>query len=290
MTRVGAIFLPTFPPERLRSVAQAADAAGLDELWLWEDCFKEAGVSSMAAALAWTERVRVGIGLLPVPMRNVATVAMEAATLERLFPGRPIIGVGHGVLDWMGQIGARAASPLTLLSEHLDALRALLSGRPVTTDGRYVTLTDVRLDWPPAFPPPILAGAEGPKTLDLVGAKADGVILPGGTSPTEVEKKVQRVTAARAAAGLPDAPRVVVMVPAAIGAGAEDRLAANARRWRFPPEEDLGVAGDADAVAQGLRRWMDAGADTVLLQPMDDEPDPEGYVRAVAEQIQPLLA
>ena len=63
---------------------------------------------------------RVGIGLMPAPLRNVATAAMEIATLERLFPGRFVPVVGHGVQDWMGQIGARAESPLTLLREYAD--------------------------------------------------------------------------------------------------------------------------------------------------------------------------
>ena len=39
MTTLGAVCLPQLPPEQLRNVAVAAQAAGLDELWLWEDCF-----------------------------------------------------------------------------------------------------------------------------------------------------------------------------------------------------------------------------------------------------------
>src|SRR5690349_10682452 len=96
---LGAVFLPQLPPERLREVACAADDAGLEELWLWEDCFRESGIAAAAAALAWTQRVRVGVGLLPVPLRNVALTAMEAATLHRLFPGRVTLAVGHGVQD-----------------------------------------------------------------------------------------------------------------------------------------------------------------------------------------------
>src|SRR3954467_8313893 len=114
MTGLGVVFRPQLPPERLRAVARLAGAGGLGELWLWEDCFLEGGVSTAAAALAWTERVRVGIGLLPVALRNVAVTAMEAATLHRMFPGRAILGVGHGVQAWMGQVGARAESPVTL--------------------------------------------------------------------------------------------------------------------------------------------------------------------------------
>ncbi len=65
--------------------------------------------------LAATSRITVAIGLLPVPLRNVALTAMEISALARLFPGRITAGVGHGVQDWMGQVGARAGSPMTLL-------------------------------------------------------------------------------------------------------------------------------------------------------------------------------
>ena len=121
--------MPTLPPERLRSLATAVEAAGLDELWVWEDCFKESGVASAAAALAWTDRITVGIGILPVPLRNAAVCAMEIANLERMFPGRLIAGLGHGVQAWMGQVGAKAASPLTLLEEYATAVRRLLRRR-----------------------------------------------------------------------------------------------------------------------------------------------------------------
>jgi alkanesulfonate monooxygenase SsuD/methylene tetrahydromethanopterin reductase-like flavin-dependent oxidoreductase (luciferase family) len=290
VTSVGAIFLPSMPPERLRSMALAADESGLEQLWLWEDCFKESAVASMAAALAWTSSVRLGIGLMPVPMRNVATTAMEAATLDRLFPGRSIVGVGHGVLDWMGQIGARAASPLTLLGEYLDALRALLAGETVTTEGRYVRLDAVTLDHPPAAPLKVLAGAEGPKTLELAGAKADGTILPGGTTPERLRAARERIETGRERAGRTDPHEVVVFVMAATGAGAEQRLEAERGRWGFPEGDDVGVTGDAGAIAQGAQRWIDAGATSVVLQPTADEPDPEGFVRFIGEEVRPLIA
>src|SRR5919109_4769553 len=134
MTGLGAVFRPQLAPERLRSVARLADETGLEELWLWEDCFREGGLSTAAAALAWTGRVRIGVGLLPVPLRNAALTAMEIATLHRMFPGRVQVGVGHGVLDWMAQVGARADSPMTLLREYVVALRGLLAGETVTSD------------------------------------------------------------------------------------------------------------------------------------------------------------
>ncbi|GGN82182.1 oxidoreductase [Streptomyces albiflavescens] len=289
MTGLGAVFRPQLPPERLRAIARLADDAGLEELWLWEDCFLEGGISAAAAALAWTERVRVGVGLLPVPLRNVAVTAMETATLHRLFPGRAIVGVGHGVQDWMGQVGARAESPVTLLREHLDALRALLRGERVTTDGRYVKLDGVALDWPPTSVPEVLAGATGPRTLRLSGEAADGTILTASTAPEGVRRARRLIDEGRQSAGRTDEHRIVVYLRTATGPDAAARLRAEIEANGEDPVPEHGVAGDAGAVAKAVQRLVDAGADTVVLQPTADEPDPEGFVRFVAQEVRPLI-
>ena len=121
-TSVGVVFTPTRPPEQIRDFVVEAERLGLDEVLFFEDCFRESGMAAAVAALAWTERIRVGIGVLPMPFRNVALLAMEVATVERLFPGRFHLGVGHGVQDWMGQVGARVASPLTLMREYISEI------------------------------------------------------------------------------------------------------------------------------------------------------------------------
>ncbi|GAA4501777.1 LLM class flavin-dependent oxidoreductase [Actinoallomurus oryzae] len=287
MTVLGAVSLPQLPPERLRDLARVADDAGLEELWLWEDCFWGSGVATAAAVLGWTGRLRVGVGLLPVPLRNVALAAMEIAALHRLFPGRATIGVGHGVQDWMAQVGAKADSPVTLLREHLAALRALLAGEEVTVDGRYVHLDKVKLDWPPRTPPPIVAGATGPRTLRLCGEAADGTILTAGTAPDDVREACRLVDEGRAAAGRTGPHQMIVYLLTATGQGAEERLAAQLRREGR--DRTAGIAGDARTVADAVRRWADAGATTVVLEPTGDEPDPEGFVRFAAGQVRPLL-
>jgi alkanesulfonate monooxygenase SsuD/methylene tetrahydromethanopterin reductase-like flavin-dependent oxidoreductase (luciferase family) len=290
MTALGAVFRPQLPPERLRAMARIADETGLEELWLWEDCFREGGLTTAAAALAWTERVRVGVGLLPVPLRNVALTAMETAALHRMFPGRAIVGVGHGVQDWMGQVGARAASPLTLLREYTDALRALLRGERLKTTGRYVTLDDVALDWPPVEPAEVLVGATGPRSLRLSGEVADGTILTAATPPEGVRQARRLIDEGREAAGRPAGPhRVVAYLFAATGPGATERLHAELTAEGLGSVPGLGAAGGAEAIAGAVRRLADAGADTVILQPTADEPDPESFLRFTAEKVRPLV-
>ncbi|OCG73272.1 LLM class flavin-dependent oxidoreductase [Microbacterium sediminis] len=252
-------FRPQLPPERLHDVVTAADQAGIDELWLWEDCFLEGGIATASAALARSERVRIGLGLLPVPLRNPALAAMELATLERLAPGRVIAGFGHGVLDWMGQVGARVASPLTLLREYVTAVRSLLEGGTVDAAGRYVSLRDVALDWPPAAAPQLVIGATGPKTLRLAGELGDGVVLSGGTSPDDVRAARAIIDEGYAASGRDGRSRVTVYVPV-----------------------DTTLPRLADHLRERAAAYGDAGADAVSFEAPADSPDPRPIIDALA--------
>jgi alkanesulfonate monooxygenase SsuD/methylene tetrahydromethanopterin reductase-like flavin-dependent oxidoreductase (luciferase family) len=287
--RLGLCFPPTLAPERLRPAVRAAEDAGLDEFWLWEDCFKESGIASSAAALGWTERIRVGLGLMPVPLRNVALTAMEIATLDRLFPGRFLPGIGHGVQDWMRQVGEAVESPMTLLREHEQALRLLLAGQRVTVQGRYVQLDDVVLDWPPLAPPPLLLGGAGPRSLRLSGELGDGVLLSSGIHNHEqlaekiaiAREGVAQRTPEGVAQGIrPSGPLdLYLTVVVATGTGGQSRVDAEVAEWG----DGLGVAGDAAAIADEVQTLGAAGLTCVVIQPTRDEPDLEGLIRVLGQ-------
>jgi len=244
VTTIGVVFRPQLPPEELRSAVEYAEAAGLAELWLWEDCFLEGGLTAAALALAWSERLRVGVGLLPVPLRNPALAAMEIATLARVFPERLTMVLGHGVQDWMAQVGAAVESPVTLLREHTVAVRALLAGETVSVSGRYVSLDGVALDWPPATRPTLLVGARGPRSVALAGEVADGVLLDTVVDPAVVRRARELV-------------------------GPDRKVAAYT--------EITDVAAIADWVAE----LADAGADSVILQTTEQAPDPRPLIDAL---------
>ena len=272
--RVGIVFRPQLPPERLREFAASAEAAGLDDLWLWEDCFGEGGLTSVTAALAGTARLRVGLGLMPVPLRNPALAAMEIATLARLFPGRFVPAAGHGVLSWMEQVGARAASPLTLLREWVTTVRALLHGETVTVSGQYVILDQVALDWPPQTVPPLLVGARGPRTVALAGAHADGLVLDAGITPDGVRRAIETAAA-------PRPHDVVVYLICAPGDG-RDRVTAELPVSSGPLPARAAVGTPAE-VAEVIRSFALAGATTVILQPTADDPDMEATLHLAAQ-------
>lgn len=269
---LAVVATPELPTRQLLAVAAAAESAGLPELWLWEDVYRQSAVAQAAAVLSATEHLRVGLGVLPVPLRHAVLTAMDVATLVEMFPGRLTPGIGHGVQTWVAEIGARAASPLTLLREHAQVLRPLLHGERVAVDGRYVTLDDARLVWPPAVPPPLYVGAHGPKTLRLAGEVGDGVILQLGVSPDDTRAALRTVAEGRAGRG----PHAWSGACVYVGVDAA-----------------LRSAGAAATVAH-LRRWVDAGAMTVAVVPVladgtPDMSDAAGTAAWLGEQVRPLL-
>lgn len=278
--RVGVVFRPQLPPERLHEFASSAEAAGLDDLWLWEDCFLEGGLTSATAALAGTSTLRVGLGLMPVPLRNPALAAMEIATLARLYPGRFVPAAGHGVLPWMEQVGARAGSPLTLLREWVTAVRSLLHGQTVTASGQYVRLDHVALDWPPQTVPSLLVGARGPKTVALAGMHADGLVLDAGIAADGVRWAVKTAATTRP-------HEVIVYVLCATGDDASERVQAELATLPYPPSTQTAV-GTPLQVADVIRSFAAAGATSVVLQPTAHDPDPAAVI-ALAAQARSLL-
>ncbi len=136
MSRIGVMFDRDQRPEELRDFAREVESLGADDLWVVEDLAWAGAVSSATLALTATDRLRVGIGIMPAPLRNPALLAMELATLARVFPDRLVAGIGHGVPAWMAQVGAANPARLALLEETVTAVRTLLRGRTAHVDGR----------------------------------------------------------------------------------------------------------------------------------------------------------
>ena len=222
---------------------------------------------------------------MPTPLRNAALCAMELANLAGMFPGRLIAGLGHGIQEWMGQAGARVASPLTLLEEYVTAVRRLLAGERVRVEGRYVRLNDVALGWPPAKPPPLMLGGAGPKSVAQAARLGDGNLLGSVLTDDEVHKTCTLIAQHRRHAEHP----VLVPLIAATGPGARDRVAAEVPRWFQSADLGIGVAGEAAEIAGRIRRLAGFGVTSVTIQPTEDEPDLEGFIGFLGRHVRPLV-
>jgi len=184
--KLGVIFHPAFAPDSLTDYANKAEAAGFDELWLWDDCFLPGALTSAAIALSATKKLKVAIGLIPAVAHNPLFSAMEITTLACNFPRRILPGFGHGFGEWMQQIGAKPKSSLAALEETVTCVRQLLAGERFSFHGKQVHLDHVQMAITPAVQPPLYIGGMRTKTLGLAGRIADGAILPAFSSPAYV--------------------------------------------------------------------------------------------------------
>ena len=213
---VGVMFERDVPPELLRERVALFEEVGLDDVWVVEDLSFAGGIATAATALAATQRLGVGLGILPSMVRNPLFAAMEIAALSRLYPGRVLPGIGHGMQDWMAAAGARPDSPLAALEEVLTCVGALLQGESVTFQGRYLHLDGVQLQFPPRERMQLLAGVRGPRSIRLAGASCDGVILAEPLAPAYVRWARGLLDAAAVQAGR-GRPTIVVYTWLSVG-------------------------------------------------------------------------
>ncbi|MDH3293774.1 MAG: LLM class flavin-dependent oxidoreductase [Acidimicrobiia bacterium] len=274
---IGAMLRRDIPPADLAAVAADIDGP-FEELWIVEDLPYAGGIAQMTQVLAATNFAKVGHGIAPTPFRHPVALAMEWAALATMYPGRVITGIGHGVQQWMAQIGAAVDSPLTLLEENLDCVTGLLGGREISLSGRYVDVTGVKLKFPPPIVPPVLAGVTGPRSLRLAGAKADGVILPEGWGPNDIANARLKMTQGAGS----DQRHLTVF--AAFYVGSPDDLG------RPPGDSDkswLAAGSHGHDVAEKLQTLIEAGADSLILMPIG--PSPAYQLELAAAQVLPEL-
>jgi 5,10-methylenetetrahydromethanopterin reductase len=282
--RIGFLFDRDRPPEDLPGYAAALQDAGADDLWVVEDLGWTGSIAAAALALAATDRLRVGIGIAPVPLRNPALLAMELGMLARVHPGRLVAGLGHGVTEWMRRIGAEPARKLDRLAETLVTVRELLAGRTATTHGREVTVDGVTLVHPPAEPPSLVTGVVRPRSLELSGRLADGTILAEGTGPAQIADALTHIARGRAAGDRPEHELVVFVFlrvdddPDRAAAATAELFAGQAAWLGVPPGELFAVVGPAADIPARVAALTEAGATTVVLRPVGD--DPLGQTRA----------
>ena len=273
--RIGVMYDRDWAPEELPGFARRAEALGVDDLWVVEDLGWNGGVSAAAVALGATERIRVGLGIAPAPLRSPALLAMELATLARVFPGRLVAGIGHGVREWMAQVGVAPRSPLALLEETVTSVRSLLRGQRVELAGREVRLEGVELVHPPAEVPPVVAGVVRPRSLELSGRVADGTVITEGHGPADLENARALIAKGGAA---PD-HTLTVLAFACVGEDADGvaralcpHIEGHAAWLGRPQDEVFTVAGPASQAAERVGELAAAGADTVVLRIAGAEP------------------
>jgi 5,10-methylenetetrahydromethanopterin reductase len=212
-------------------MVEEIESLGFDHLWLTDSSLHARNCYSyLTLAATRSSRLLIGTAVTNPATRHPAITAAAAATIDEIAAGRMILGIGAGDRPLLA-LGLKP-SRLATVEAAISAIRQLWRGETVdlgaggsSTGGSRpgeFSLAGAHLRFPARAGIPVFISASGPKTLDLAGRIADGVILLVGLFPEALDWAISRVARAADAAGRPR-PHVAVF---AYGAIAEDEAAA----------------------------------------------------------------
>jgi coenzyme F420-dependent glucose-6-phosphate dehydrogenase len=311
-----------FPPEALLDQAVAAERVGFDGItcsdhlqpW-WEGGESGHAWIWLGAAGQATERVPLGPGVTPPgPRYHPVLIAQGWATLDRLFPGRPYLGIGSGESLNESPLGAEwppVAEQIERLEEAIELIRRLWAGETIDHDGKHFQTKRARLHTLPHNPPPIYVSAFGPKAAQVAGRLGDGVWTLG-----DPESAPEIVDAYRAAASEAGREPGEIVLQGQFSWAPDDQAALDSARvwkgsqpdefykedWHDPgamyeegsrqvSDEELRqsviISASPDEHASRIRELVDMGATIVPLQ--NASPDPIAAIETYGEQVLPAL-
>lgn len=190
----GVGLLPRAPVREVADLAVYAEERGFDGVWIADSqsIFRDA-YAALALAAARTRRIRLATGVTNPITRHPAVVASSFATLDELSGGRAILGLGVGE-SAVHTLGLRPAR-MKQLEEATWVLRALMRGETATYEGKEIKLTWAKRNVPIYF------ASSGPKSLQLAGRVADGVLFQVGAEPALVRYALKNIEAGARQAG-----------------------------------------------------------------------------------------
>ena len=202
MERYGLAFLGAPRVPEMVELAQRAEEAGCESVWIAETRVTRDGFVPAGAIAARTSRIGIGTGIVNVFTRGPVLSAISFATLDEASHGRAIAGLGPGSPLVLAAQGQPFDKPLTRLREYVEVLRRLLRGERFDYAGQTVRLEAIQLEFEPYRRDiPVHLGVTGPKALELAGEIADGAMLNGFLPPAYVRRARERIAAGAARAG-----------------------------------------------------------------------------------------
>src|SRR6266568_1944692 len=273
-----------------------AEHAGVRQAWMTQSLGMLDTLTLFAAAATHTTRIRLGTSIVPVYPRHPLVMALQAATIDALAPGRLRLGVGTSQRNVMESVyGLSMPSPLAYLREYVEVMRQGLWEGRVDYHGRFFK---VATSFPRQAQVPLLISALGEKAFRLAGEIADGAISWVCPVPYLLDTALPALRAGAEAQHRP-VPPLVAHIPiamrtdeAAVQAAVTPRISSYTKApfyahmfasAGFPIATDgtgvdalvkaLVVAGDQAQVEKRLRELLVSGLDELLLMlvPVADE-------------------
>lgn len=289
----------------LMRYAERAEALGFESLWAWDHILLGVkpsfpvldSLTILTAIAARTERIRLGTGVMVLPLRNPVVAAKVLASLDQVSGGRLILGAAAG---WYARefdaVGISFKERGRIFERNLDLLLRLWTEDAVTAAVDELNLRDaVLLPKPVQKPhPPVLVGGYIDRVLRRAGHKGDGWLTyfytpeGFGRSWRKVLKFAEE--AGRDPHGLSATNQLAIYVgPTKTEAGGPMREWLSTEwdiaKWSDSTIEHA-ICGTADECVEQLRAHIDAGVDRLILIPYRYRQE---QVEMIASEVIPRL-
>ncbi len=212
--RSGVVLQGVDAPGAFGGMVGEIEGLGFDYLWLTDSSLHARNCYSyLTLAAASSSRLLLGTAVTNPATRHPAITAAAAATVDEISGGRMILGIGAGDRPLLA-LGLKP-SPLATIEAAVTGIRSLWRGEEVDLAAGDFALNGAHLRFPARPDIPVFISASGPKTLELAGRIADGVILLVGLFPEALDWAISRVARGAEAAGRPR-PEVAVFAYGAV--------------------------------------------------------------------------
>jgi len=301
--RVG-VSLSLHPPAAQWALARRVEALGFESLWTGDHVSFHLplyeSLTLLASYASITTRIRIGSAVYLLALRHPTIVAKITSTLDVLSGGRLVFGVGVGGENpkEFEASGVAHRERGARVDEGIEVLRALWRDTPATFKGRFTSFDAVSIDPKPVQPggPPIWVGGRSDAALARAGRIGDGWVAYVVTA-ARYRQSLEKIRAAadragRSLDGFARAHLAFITVGRDFETARQtwvNRLSARYGQDFGPLAERYGVIGTPAQCRETLAKFIDAGCDYFVLNPIGD-PDQTGpQIEAIAADILPYL-
>ena len=130
-----------------------------------------------------------------------------------------------------------------------------------------------------------MLGGTGPKSVAQAARLGEGNLLASALTDAEIREICAVIREHRTS---PDHPVMAPLI-AATGPGSAERVEAEVPRWFKPAGQGIGVGGDAAGHRGQDQPLAELGLTSVCIQPTEDEPDLDGFLRLLGAEVMPLI-
>lgn len=264
----------TITVDEVIGLAQKAEAAGFDTLWM-ANVFALDAIMTMALAGYATKRIELGTAVTATYPRHPTAIAQQAVTAAAASGNRFTLGIGlaHKVVI-EDALGMSYAKPAVHMREYLQILAPLLKGETVNFEGEQYTVRGLSVGAAGAGEVPIIIAALGEKMLKLAGEYCAGTVTWMVGPKTMAAHVVPTISSAAKRAGR-ELPRIIAGAPIVLTNTPDDARAKIGKaltlygqlpsyRAMLDKEgvagpADLAIVGDEQTIRDGLARLRDSG-------------------------------